>query len=206
MYLPEHFRENKTTRLHELMRRHSFATVVSKQYGELMASHLPLLIDTARGERGTMVGHMARANPQWRSFDSSAEALVIFQGPHTYVSPSWYETELTVPTWNYVAVHAYGTPRLIEGDGLLDILRGTVQRYESRFAEPWTIDRLPDEFVAKLTKAIVGFEIPIARLEGKLKLNQNRTEADRRGVIAALSAAGDEMSMAVAQLMRQLAV
>lgn len=203
MYLPEHFRESESARLHEVMRRHSFATVVSKQYGELMASHLPLVIDAERGERGTLIGHMARANPQWRSFDSSAEALVIFHGPHAYISPSWYETELAVPTWNYVAVHAYGTPRLIAGDGLLEVIQDTVERYESRFEEPWTIERLPEEFVARLAKAIVGFEIPISRMEGKFKLNQNRGYADHQGVIAALAAAGDEMSVAVAQLMQQ---
>jgi len=113
MYIPEAFREDRLDVLHSLMREHSFATIVSSGEAGLMATHLPLLLDATRGPKGTIVGHMARANPHWQDFRGDVEALMIFQGPHGYVSPSWYTTPYAVPTWNYVAVHAYGRPRLI---------------------------------------------------------------------------------------------
>ena len=170
-----------------------------------MATHLPMLLDAEDGPLGTLRGHVARANPHWRAFRGGAEALAIFQGPHTYVSPSWNETRLTVPTWNYVAVHAYGRPRLIEDEaGLKAILHALVDRYESGFERPWSIQGLPEEFVRRMIKGIVGFEIQITRLEGKFKMNQNRTAGDRRGVVAALYGDGSEMSRAVAKLMVDL--
>ena len=202
VYNPPEFREDQPEVLHQVIKEHSFATLISQARGELMATHLPVLLDAEDGPLGTLRGHVARANPHWRAFREGVEALAIFQGPHTYVSPSWYETELTVPTWNYVAVHAYGRPRVIEDEaGLKAILLALVDTYESGFERPWSIQRLPEEFVQKMLKGIVGFEIPIARLEGKFKMNQNRTAGDRRGVIDALSNDGSEMSLSVAKLM-----
>ena len=202
MYIPEAFREDRPEALRALIEEHSFGTLVSRCEGEFFASHLPLLLDPDRGPHGTLLGHMARANPQWQGFREGEEVLAIFQGPHAYVSPSWYETELSVPTWNYAVVHACGVPRLMEaGPALRDLLERTVSTYEAGRPDPWTIDHLPAPFVEKLMEAIVGFEIPIARLEGKLKLGQNRSEADRAGAAAGLRAAGTPLGLAVAELM-----
>jgi transcriptional regulator len=203
MYIPEPFREDRLEALHAFIRRHSFGILVSSPAGALEANHLPLLLETERGPLGTLVGHMARANGQWRSLESDGEALVVFPGPHAYVSPSWYETHPSVPTWNYAAVHAYGTPHLVqEPAALRSILRAMVQTYEASLPEPWPMD-LPDEFTERMLNAIIGFEINITRLEGKRKLSQNRPEADRRGAVAGLARLGDPQSAAIAALMQQ---
>jgi transcriptional regulator len=154
------------------------------------------------GEHGTLVGHMARANRQWQDFGEAGEALVIFQGDHGYVSPSWYETHPSVPTWNYLAVHAYGFPRLIEdAERVRETLRALVTRYEAGFDEPWPMD-LPDDYLRKMIGGIVVFEIPLTRLEGKFKLSQNRPVADRRRVIATLAASADPTQRALAAAMQ----
>lgn len=204
MYLPESFRETRLEVLHSLIRRESFGSLVTQHSGELQVSPLPFLLEAEAGPHGTLVGHLARANPHWQALAAGAEALVLFQGPHAYVSPSWYQTELSVPTWNYVAVHAHGTPVLVEEpERVRQILAQTVRTFEAGRNEPWTLDRLPAEFVAKLQAAIVGFEIRISRLEGKWKLGQNRSPADRRGVIAGLAASAFPGDAAVAALMRE---
>lgn len=201
MYIPDAFREADQAVLHQVIRDNSFATLITYGGGAPSASHLPLILDSARGDRGTLRGHMARANPQWRDFKDGAEALAIFQGPHAYISPSWYETHPSVPTWNYVAVHAYGVPRLIEDRAeLRDLLKVSVKLYESGFEKPWEFD-LPEGFVEKMIDMIVGFEVPIGRLEGKLKLNQNRSAADRRSVIRVLERSPDPVARAIGELM-----
>jgi transcriptional regulator len=144
---------------------------------------------------------MARANPQWRDVDG--EALAVFSGPHAYISPTWYEAPGTVPTWNYVAVHAYGALRLVEDrDALRDILRRTVATYERPMPAPWTYDEA-DPDIDRMLGAVVGFEIEIARIEGKAKLNQNHPEERRRKVIRALEARTDDDSRAIARLMAE---
>jgi transcriptional regulator len=203
MYIPEAFRETRLDLLQAFMQQHSFGLLVSHQAGCLEASHLPLLLDADRGPSGTLIGHMARANPQWRGFRAADELLVIFSGPHAYISPSWYETRLSVPTWNYAAVHAYGVPHLVEEPAAVrSILEAMVQTYEAPFDAPWPMD-LPDDFVERMMKAIVGFEITITRLDGKLKLGQNRSQADQLGAIAGLTRQGDPSSLAVATLMQE---
>ncbi|QDV37706.1 Protease synthase and sporulation protein PAI 2 [Tautonia plasticadhaerens] len=144
---------------------------------------------------------MARANPQWR--DVRGEVLVVFNGPHAYISPAWYEEPGTVPTWNYVAVHAYGTFRLVEGrDGLLDILRRTVTAYESPRPEPWAFYE-SEPHVERMLQAIVGFRIEIALLEGEWKLSQNHPEGRRRKVIRGLEGRADDDSLEIAELMKE---
>jgi transcriptional regulator len=168
---------------------------------------LPLLFDKSRGEFGTLSGHVARGNAQWKHLQklqtNGGETMAIFHGPHAYISPSWYETQLAVPTWNYVTVHAYGTPRLLNDDELAAQLRAMIQNYESGFPTPWVGD-LPDDFLAKLRLGIVGFDIEITRLEGKWKLNQNRSEADRSNVIAALENSPHDDDRAIAEMMKNL--
>jgi transcriptional regulator len=203
MYTPKAFREDDIETLYAFMREYSFATMVTQHNGELVASHLPFLFDAQRGPYGTLIAHMARANLQWRAFAETQEALVIFQGPHTYISPSWYEDDLaaSVPTWNYAVVHAYGTPRLIEDDvTLYTMLQALVQKHEAQFEKPWIFKPLDDHMQNRL-RAIVGFEMPITRLEGKFKMSQNRSTNDQGHVIAALQEKADPVSMDVAELM-----
>jgi len=145
---------------------------------------------------------VTRANPQWHDFDKAQEVLVVFQGPHAYISPSWYEIELSVPTWNYAVVHAYGLPRLIEDEkDLYNLLKTLVQTHEASFEKPWTF-QLADDYVQKMMHGIVGFEIQITRLEGKFKLSQNRTATERENVIAALQESKD--TLALAELMKRV--
>ena len=199
MYIPAAFRESDTTKLHEFMRQHGFALLMSHGARGLVASHLPLLIDPARGPLGTLVGHFAKANEQ--SADAGTEMLAVFSGPHAYISPTWYETPNTVPTWNYVAVHAYGVLRLIEDRAeLARILDATVTKYEAPRPQPWPFDARTN-FHQKLLDGIVGFEIEITRLEGKWKLNQNHPPERRQRVVNALMELGGEDNTSIAELM-----
>lgn len=205
MYVPEAFREDRQQVLHALIRQHSFGTLVTFGNGGLAASHLPFLLDPDRGPHGTLLGHLARANPQWADFGEGQEALAVFQGPHAYVSPSWYETSPSVPTWNYVAVHARGTPHVVTDEtALRRILEALVRAYEAASEKPWDMTGLPDDYVGWMMGAIVGFEMPISQLEGKLKLSQNRSAADRQGVVEGLRRKQGELEQAVADLMAHL--
>lgn len=204
MYIPKFNAVTDLAILHDLMRRFSFATLVTTHEGAPFATHLPFMLDPGAGANGTLIAHMARGNAQWRDFDSASEALTIFQGAHAYISPSWYEEPVSVPTWNYAVVHAYGVPRVIEDEARVRaILRELVDLHESNFAEPWPM-ALPEEYLHKMIAAIVAFEIPIARLEGKLKLSQNRSQEDQRRVIEQLSASPDVNAQAVAAMMHAL--
>lgn len=201
MYVPQEFRVDDRALLHDLIERFSFAMLVTTQDGRPVATHLPFLVQRDAGEHGTLVSHMARANRQWEHFGGMDEALVIFQGEHGYISPSWYETHPSVPTWNYLAVHAYGIPRVIEdADRIRAILRALVAKNEAGFDEPWPMD-LPDDYLRKMIGGIVVFEIPLSRLEGKFKLSQNRPVPDRRRVIATLAASPDPTQRALAAAM-----
>lgn len=201
MYTPKHFEIRDPDLLFALMDRFSFATLVSVDDGVPVASHLPFLIDEQRGAHGTLISHMARANAQWQTFNDQ-EVLTIFQGDHTYISPSWYtQQHATVPTWNYMVVHAYGMPRIIGHDAALDMLARVIRKHEAAFAEPWQMDAT---YAAKLLRGIVAFEIPITRLEGKFKLSQNRSERDQQQVIASLSASTDPIERELARHMHDL--
>lgn len=186
MYIPRWFQEARLAKLHGLICSNPFAPMVTQVDGRPFATHLPFLLDRARGEFGTLRGHMARANPQWRSFADGVEALVIFQGPHAYVSPTWYAEQPAVPTWNYAVAHVYGEVRCVDGPALRKILTDTVEEFET------ARDRvtLPDEYFERMAESVVGFEIRITRLEGKVKLSQNRSLEDRLRVIAALRETG----------------
>jgi transcriptional regulator len=200
MYIPTAFRAEDRAALCDLIERHGFGTLVTIVDGTPFATHLPLVLDRTRG---VLLGHVARANPHWHTMTGSAEALVIFQGPHAYVSPSWYTTAPAVPTWNYAAVHVYGMPRLLDEAELIDLLGRLVDQYESGRERPWTMD-LPEDYQRKMLRAIVGFEVPISRIEGKFKLNQNRSAEDRASVIQALDA-GDAEEQALAEFMTRFA-
>ncbi len=201
MYIPQHFREDDVTVLHTLMRDYSFATMVSTQEDCLpIATSLPFVLDAEPAPYGTLKAHMALGNPQWRTFRPDRPVLVIFQGPHAYISPSWYEAELAVPTWDYATVHAYGTPRVIDDPTeLYTHLRALIAIHEAQFAEQWPAN-LPTDYVEKMMKGIVGFALAITRLEGKFKMSQNRSATDRERVAAELRASQDPVRCEVAEL------
>jgi transcriptional regulator len=200
MYLPKSFEQTDLTEMHKLMQTNNFATLVTIHEKLPFATHLPFYLIP---EKNLLVAHMARANPQWRSFEDNSEVLVIFQGAHAYISPSWYETALNVPTWNYIAVHAYGKLRILEEyTELYNMLKSLVAYHESGFEHAWQMD-LPQDYMDKMMKAIVGFEISLTKLEGKYKLSQNRHETDQKLVVEHLSQQIDPLSQAVANLMKQ---
>ena len=202
MYVPSYFAVSELSKLHAAMEQYSFATLVSGSEAELFASHVPLLIDRAAGPQGTLLGHMARANPQWR-MAAEKDVLAIFSGPHAYISPTWYRAQQLVPTWNYVAVHAYGRLELLEDDAEVEaLLHRMIAIYEAGEEQPWKLEG-PEEFVSRMLKQIVGFRIPIKRLEGKWKLNQNRTTEQRGHVVEELRRRGDSNSQEVAKLMTE---
>ena len=198
MYIPKAFAETDQAKLVEFIQANSFGILFSQHQGQASATHLPFLLET-EGEKLVLWGHFARANPHWREIEG--EALVVFPGPHAYISPAWYESPNVVPTWNYVAVHAYGTLTLIqETERLLEMVHQLVNYYESARPDPWQFEPSLD-FNQKLVSGIVGFKIELTRLEGKWKLSQNHPEERQQKVIKALQQSQDQNEQAVAQLM-----
>jgi transcriptional regulator len=208
VYLPPVFTERSEELLIAHIERHEFGLLVSHgarraDQAELIASQIPFLL-ARRDGRLLLQGHIARPNPQAADLDGGAEVLAIFPGPHAYISPGWYEAGPAVPTWNYASVHAYGTARAIrERDWLRDMLDRLSQRHEAREAAPWRMRDLPQSYLEAMLRGIVGIEIAVSRLEGKFKLSQNRPEADRPRIIAALGGRRDENSREIAALMRE---
>ncbi len=203
MYVPKHFEITDTAWCHALMRAQSFAVMVTADdAGAPFATHLPFLVDDTRGPFGTLRGHVARANPHWRYVAAGRQTLVVFSGAHAYVSPSWYASHPSVPTWNYVTVHATGTGTLVEDPARVKaLLADLVRVYEGVGPAAWSFTSLPADYVDGMQRGIVAFEIPIERLEGKAKLSQNRSAEDQARTREALAAADDPLARAVAALM-----
>lgn len=203
MYIPKYFEQAELSVCHDLIEKYAFGILISHIDGVPYATHLPFLLDRDGGGNGTLLGHMALANPHWRAFgDGAADSLVIFQGPHGYVSPRWYVNGPVVPSWNYVVVHAYGAPKPIEDpDAIEQMLVRLTAREEAGAQQPWCMDSVDEKFLRGMKRGIAAFEIPLARLEGKWKLSQNRAYADREKVIAALRESGAPDSAALADLM-----
>jgi len=185
------------------MAQNSFATLITQdENGSPFASHLPILHEPDPKPAGLLLGHVARANPQWRHFENQQQVLAIFHGPHAYVSPRWYSTSPAVPTWNYAVVHAYGIPKVFSDEEHLEaVVRRLVRFYEGDSENAWKGD-LPGDFMRKQMKAIVGFEIQLTRLEGKFKLGQNRPKADVQGAYAALNQSPRAEDQALARFMK----
>jgi transcriptional regulator len=204
MYVPRHFSQGDTAVVHDLIRRNVFATLVTELSGRLDATHVPVVLDAERGDRGSLRFHLARANPTSRALTDGREILMVFVGANTYISPDWYANDNLVPTWNYAAVHAYGVPRTMDDAELRRLLDDLSASQEERLPKtPWTTDKMPPDLVDKMCKAIVGFDLPITEIQSKWKFNQNRGADDRRGVITALDALGGDAKLAVADIMRE---
>jgi len=205
MYLPEAFREERVEVLHEMMRTLGAATLISHGSSGLIASQLPIVLDDEPRPWGRISCHLARANSHLDWLRSGGEHMLVFQGPQGYVSPSWYpskqETEKVVPTWNYVAVHAYGVPLLFEGPAeVRSHLARLTDQFEADRAAPWSIDDAPADFIDALCKGVVGVAIDLSRIEGKWKLSQNRPGQDRLGVVEGLRAEGGDANAALSAL------
>lgn len=206
MYLPRSFREDDPARIAEALQAHPFAQLVTFGQGGIMATPLPLLFDPADGPQGCLLGHLARANPQWKTADAAVEALAIFSGPDGYVTPSWYatkrETGKVVPTWNYVSIQIRG--RLIfteDPAALLALVTRLTETHEQPRAEPWAVSDAPADFVAAQLRAIVGVRLEITQIAAKWKMSQNRTQADRAGVRAGLARQGSAAADALSAMM-----
>ncbi|MDI3309143.1 MAG: FMN-binding negative transcriptional regulator [Acetobacteraceae bacterium] len=198
MYNPAQFREDRVPVLQDAIRQSGLGTLITYGPDGLIATHAPMRLTEGPGPYGTLWGHVSRANSQWRRSAPDIDALAIFLGPDAYVSPAWYETKRqtgkVVPTWNYVAIHAYGPAEFFDDpDRLLEVVTSLTDTHEARLAgqaERWAVSDAPPDFVRAQLKGIVGFRLPIARLEGKWKMSQNRPEQDRAGVVAGLAAQG----------------
>jgi len=191
MYLPTPFEVTERAPLRALLQRHPLATWATVVDGQPLVNHVPFLLDEDAGAHGTLIGHVARANPVWRT---PAPSIFAFQGADAYISPSWYPSKRehgkAVPTWNYAVVHAHGTPEIVEDPvRLRAILERQTQTHEAGLPEPWAIADAPAEFIGQLLQAIVGIRVPVTRWSAKFKLSQNRSAADRAGVIGGLGAA-----------------
>ncbi len=209
MYTPAAFREDDLPTIHAEIRKIQLATLVTLTGGGLIATHLPLMLDSSVGEYGTLYGHVARGNLQWRESVAEVEGLAIFTASDAYVSPSWYpskqETGKVVPTWMYAAIHAYGRVRFVDD---AEWLRGVVTRltdkHEAVFAQPWKVTDAPAAYVDAQLKRIIGVELPISRIEGKWKFDQRSLEGDRAGVMTGLEASGTAGNLEAAEVMRKI--
>lgn len=200
MYIPKHYREEDRRRIVEFMQEHGFAALVASDGERPVASHL--LMEVIDENDALLInGHMSRANPLWKLLRPGHDVLVIFQGPHAYISPTWYN-HLNVPTWNYQGVHAYGRPRLLsDGPEYRAMLSRLIARYEK--GSSYRLENLPEDYVAKNMAGTVGFQIEVTRLEAGFKLSQNRDDEDYRNIILELEARGDDLSNGVAAAMRR---
>lgn len=207
MYTPRHFEETRIEVLHELMRGHPLGTLVAMTPRGLEASHIPFEIDPKPEPYGTLRCHLARANTLWRDLSAQTPVMVIFQGADGYISPSWYaakrEHGKVVPTWDYAVVHAHGVPTVIhDAAWLRKLVEGLTHRHEAGRADPWQVSDAPADYIEKLLGAIVGVEIPITRVVGQWKLSQNRSLADRQGVVAGLGQETSAGSADIADVVR----
>lgn len=208
MYIQSHFKESRPLVLHDLIRAQPLATFIIVQDGEIVVNHMPLFISSDEGHYGMLRGHLPIENSIWQSFDGTMNAVAVFQGPSSYITPSWYPSihqhGKAVPTWNYVVAHAHGRPNAIHDPSwLLDHLNELTNKQESAQRLPWKLSDAPKDYIDKMVSRIVGFEMPISSLQGKWKVSQNRPEADRLGIAAGLRNQGDKNSLDMESLVRQ---
>ncbi|MCW3085647.1 MAG: FMN-binding negative transcriptional regulator [Bacteroidetes bacterium] len=200
MYIPSYYQEKDEAQLLGFMTAHNFANLISSSNNSPTATHLPFVIEK-RGDKVFLVSHMAKANLQWQLFPE-AELLIIFQGPHAYISPTHYEKKQNVPTWNYIAVHAYGKAKIIDKqEDVLNLMERTIHNFEKEFYEQWK--QLSPEYVNGMLKAIVAFEIEVTKLEGKFKLSQNKTKHEQQNIINTFEKSDDSIQKEIAEEMKK---
>jgi transcriptional regulator len=210
MYTPGHFKIEDTAKVHAMMRAQPFAVLVTQGGDGLTATHLPTVLQVGgEGSLGLIECHVARPNQQWKTYTPELDALMIFQGPEAYIRPGWYPTKAehgkVVPTWNYAAVHAYGRLETVEDkDWLLRHVSELSDQQEARYAAPWSTADAPANFLDVLVRGIVGLKLTIRRLEGKLKMSQNRPTGDRAGVVEGLAQRGNGEDAVIASLVARL--
>ncbi len=206
-YLPKHFEETDSARVQALVRSQPLATWVLPHAGQLLVNHVPFMLDAGRGEQGTLVGHVARANPVWQALAEGIEAVLVFHGPQAYISPNWYPSKhasgKAVPTWNYAVVHAHGVAHAIDDKArVLAIVTRLTEIHEASQALPWKVSDAPADYLDSMLGMIVGIEIPVRRWVGKWKVSQNRPAPDRLGVAAGLMARATPQAQAMAALVQ----
>jgi len=200
MYIPKQFRNNDASTITDFIRHHGFGILVSQADSRMVATHIPLELSE---DETKLTGHIAKANPQWKNFDNDAEVMIIFPGPHAYVSSSWYDHE-NVPTWNYIAVHVYGKIKIIEGEVLYSALKHLMDKYERTSEHPVSVEKMSPEYVRQSIKGLVGFEINITSIEAAYKLSQNRDQKNFANVINELEKRGDHDSKSIASEMKKI--
>jgi transcriptional regulator len=208
VYIPKFNEENDISVLHSLIKTHPLGTWASMSKGEIVVNHIPFVLHQERGELGTLVGHVARANPIWQDCSAELDSVIIFQSDQAYITPSWYPSKhkhgKAVPTWNYAVVHAHGKPKIIEDSKwLLEHVNELTDIHESQQNLPWKVSDAPEDYIEKLIGAIVGIEIPVNKLTGKWKLGQNRPEPDKLGTVAGLMSRDDPQSHGLAHLLNK---
>lgn len=199
MYIAKTNRNENQEELLEFIRQNGFGILISQVDGKPWATHIPLYLSS---DGNKLTGHISRGNSQWKSWSDTTEVLAIFQGPHTYISSSWYDHE-NVPTWNYIAVHVYGSIRLIEGEELVSSLKHLVNKYEKASEHPVIVEGMSEKFFTNEVRGIVAFEINVAKVEAAYKLSQNRDEKNHNHIISELEKRGDENSVGIANAMRK---
>lgn len=199
MYTPRYAQNTDTQDIKEFIKQHGFGIIVSQLNQKLIATHIPLEFTS---DESKLVGHISRANPQWRNFDEQKEVLTIFSGPHAYISSSWYDHE-NVPTWNYIAAHVYGQIKIMDDDELYQSLKRLVDKYEATSENPAAVEKMSPEYVRKSMQGLVGFQISITSIEASYKLSQNRDEKNHSRVIHELEKRNDPASLQVASEMKK---
>lgn len=193
MYTPSSFKEENPDVLFELIEEHNFGIIFSQHQDQPEATHLPFLVHRQKGEQGTLIAHFAKANKHWKKLDEAKDVLVVFQGPHSYISPAWYKNRAEVPTWNYATVHVFGKPKVIEDAAELNkMVKELTHFHEDQENTGWKLDEVPEKDYNTDLKAIVGLEIEISKMEGKFKFNQNKPDKDQKSVIAKMEDLGRE--------------
>jgi len=199
MYIPKLYREEDREKILDFLEQNNFPALVTHDGGKSIATHIPVEVERTEDDGLRVYGHMSRANPQWKSFGRQ-EVLLIFQGAHTYISPRWYD-HVNVPTWNYMMVHLYGKVRLVEGEELYSLMSRLVQKHEVQTS--YSLEGLPQDFVQKEMKGVVGFAVDVTRVEAAYKLSQNRNDEDHETIVRELEGRGDDQSARVAEAMRE---
>ena len=200
MYIPNYFKNENIEEVKGFLIENSFGILINQHSGKLTGTHIPMLLDTDENGADILTGHLSKANPQWQNFNDNEEVLAIFNGPHSYVSSSWYEAE-QVPTWNYIAVHIYGIIKLMEGKELFDSLKKLVDKYERNSENPVAVERMSDKTLKQIN-GIVGFRISVHEVQAAYKLSQNREDMDYHNIVDQLENSNDSKSVAVAKEMK----